>query len=299
MHFDGRVPRVDVPLRPVVVGQHAGRTEEHTAHMHQLAEGKPGHQGKNEEEVDVKKYADAGGDNGCKSHPTQDDIFYREKIGGIEVSHEQPRNHNSQQQQQGEIVDKQGNVTPPGDDYPPQEQKRQAGKHRGITQIKGRQPDFEKAVQRRNPGNPGGERFDKKAQVTQYDNQQGPVKEEAEKPEPFGAVVNRPPAGYGDGCVPEKGPKQEDLQGHPSDCTPETGGIVQRVFFEPGQGFLLPAGCRDPERNRNCPPLDHPVDKAAGKNKKSGIGDNCHQHGGQGVVAGDKYGQHDHDDNSC
>ena len=117
---------------------------------------------------------------------------------------------------------------------------------------------------------PGDDRVDKKAQVSNHNDQERPVKQKTTKPEPFGAAVNRPTADHLHVRIPEKGPKQEYLLGHSCDHAPSPCWIFHRIGPDPGQGFLLAARCGNTERDGRFGPQKNTPDKA---DQENGYGD--------------------------
>ena len=170
--------------------------------------------------MNVEDRTDPLGDGWGEGDPPQGQILHLEKIGGEEVPHQEARGHDAQEQQEREVIGDQGDVAQLGDDHPAEKQKRQSRKDGGVAQIEGRDADLEETVDCREAVDPGGDRFDEETQVPKDNDQQRPMEEKPEKPEPFGAAVDGPFLHDRHFGVPEERPEKEDLQGHPPDHAP-------------------------------------------------------------------------------
>ena len=221
-----------------------------------------------------------------------------------EIAHQDPGDHDPQQQEEREIVGDQRDVANLRIREPSKEEIAQRRQDDQAGQVYDRRTHLEEPVQDLHQGHEEHDRLGEEAEVAQQDHEKTVVERNRTQPEKEVRAVYDPLApgrllitDQRNTRVPEERTKRENLQRH-SRCRPEAvRGVFKRAGLDPGERFLLAARRRDPEGNRNGGPFQHPVDNPDEEHRDRCVRDNHPEHNLETCRRHAKEGEQHQDDN--
>jgi len=256
----GIVPGIHPHGPTAHVGDSPGGGQKHPGHVRQLGEREVDEERAHQGDMGVKgRIKGLLGQGRMQRDQPHGQILDGNHVHLDHVAHPDAGQRDADEQEQGEVVLKQGNVADLGVEDAPRQQEEQTGQKQGVGLVQQRQADLHDGIEKFRLFHEHGHRLGEKAQVPDEDDEEGIMEQQREQPQPFrravgdlGTVLLQLDRG-----VAEQRPEGQHFEQHAHHDARSLVGIIPRAVFDPGQGFLLPAGGGNAKRHRPAGPAEH------------------------------------------
>ena len=214
-------------------------------------------------------------------HQTHDEDLDLGDVGLIEVAHADTAQNDAQDEEQGEVVVHQGDVTQTLVEQTTGQQEEHGHQQQAAGPEEAGGADLHDAVDAFHEGQPAGHRIHEETEVADEDQQEAVMEQQGEEPQPLGGVVDGAGAlghrvefthvGRG---VAEQRTEEADFQEHADDHTELGVGAVPLFMFDEVQRLFLTPGRGDAERHGRFGPVNHAPDDAQEEGDYRHIGQN-------------------------